>query len=112
MSQFEKIRKESIAVKPHEIAALLKVAIAATQHKDAADTAAEAKSEYYDACREWKREHGYARYEKLDAESEAKQQMLDEASDEARIWAVAKREEYNALRRLHTAIRQARRVPE
>lgn len=96
----------------NEITALLKVALAAIEHQDAADAASEAKSEYYDACREWKLEHGYARYEKLAPESEAKQQMFDAASDEARIWAVAKREEYNALRRLHTAIRQARRVPE
>lgn len=95
----------------NEIAALIRVGLAAIEHKDAADTAAEAKSEYYDVCREWKLDNGYARYEKLGSESEAKQQMLDSASEQHADWEEAKRAEYNALRRLHTAIRAARRVP-
>lgn len=83
------------------------IANAAIAHQDCIAQSAKAKGEYYTACREWKDENGYDRYQKLEDEA-AWQSMVAYAMPLAQVWTRAKKDEHNAKRRLLTAIRRHR----
>ncbi|NYT61446.1 hypothetical protein H0A66_03790 [Alcaligenaceae bacterium] len=92
----------------NHIAALLTVAQAAIDHQRATDKAKDAKEGYREACRQWKEAHGFDRYDKISVSYPAAFDAMIAATEEEHGKAqVEKRAEYNAKRRLWTAIRRA-----
>lgn len=89
------------------VSAMLKVAERAIEHHRASQAAKEAKEAYYAACRDWKAENGYERYEKIACtDEEAAEEMFTATAIQAHAHQHAKLNAYNAKRRLETAIRK------
>lgn len=97
-----------MTINANRIAVLLAVAQAAIDHKRAADRAGDAEEGYREACRQWKEAHGFDRYDKISVNCPAAFDTMIAATHEEHAKArVEKRTEYNAKRRLWTAIRKA-----
>lgn len=95
----------------NQIAAMLKVASAAIEHNRAANETKRAREAFYAACHRWKDDNGFDRYEKLIAIDEsASDEMYAAVNNELTRMRNAKRAEYNAKRRLQTAIRRAEAI--
>ncbi|WP_025371788.1 hypothetical protein [Advenella mimigardefordensis] len=90
-----------------KIIALMDIAQKAIDHHAASRRTAAAKRAYYDSCSEWKDDQGYDRFQKLDRNSEDWERMMTHAHSCLVEYRKAKKAEYNAKRRLTTAIRKA-----
>lgn len=97
-----------MTINVNHIAALLAVAKAAIDHQRAIDKARSAKEAYHEACRQWKEAHGFDRYDKISVDCRGAFEAMKAATHEEHAKAhVEKRAEYNAKRRVWTAIRRA-----
>lgn len=89
-----------------KIISLLDIAQKAIDHHAASRRTSAAKMAYYDSCAEWKDDQGYDRFQKLDRNGEDWERMMTHAHSHLIEYRKAKRAEYNAKRRLTTAIRK------
>lgn len=93
-----------------KIIGLLDIAQKSIDHHTASRRTFAAKMAYYDSCSEWKDDQGYDRFQKLDRNSEDWERMMTHAHSYLVAYRKAKRAEYNAKRRLISAIRRAEAV--